>query len=72
MKRYLINLVLFLLPLSALFAQVPPEPTEGTDGPAPGAPANTPIDQYLIVLLVLALLMATYVIYSKKKAIVKL
>ncbi|MDD3772934.1 MAG: hypothetical protein RBT46_06915 [Weeksellaceae bacterium] len=72
MKRFYINLILFILPLATLFAQVPPEPTEGEDGPGPGAPSATPIDQYIVVLLLFALLMASYVIYTKRKAIVKL
>ena len=68
MKNKILNLVMLLIPVISIFAQVPPTPEQGEDAFTPGAP-STPIDQYLIVLLIVAIVFAGYLLWNQKKLI---
>ena len=68
MKKSLLTLLAFLMSVSALLAQVPPPPDyhENASG-GPGSPSALPVDQYTIILFLLAIGVGFYVIWNKKK-----
>lgn len=66
MKNTILTLLCLFIPVINLFAQVPPPPTQGEDAFTPGTP-NTPVDQYVIILILAAVLFGTYFLWSKKK-----
>ncbi|GEM_PF-1337025 len=73
MKNKLLALVLMLLvPIVGLWAQVPPPPTQGGHGGGPGAPdPGTPIDQYTLILFVLAFGLSIYYVLNRQKRLTK-
>lgn len=67
MKNILLSFLLLILPLVTVFAQVPPPPTQGEDSAGgPGVP-DTPIDQYVVALILIGITFALYVVLSKRK-----
>lgn len=68
MKNRIINLVLFLLPVISLIAQPIPPDGPGDQGEDAGGPGS-PIDQYLIMLAVVALFVAGYYIWKQRKLV---
>lgn len=72
MKNKLLALVLILVPFMELWAQVPPPPTQGTDAAGgPGSPDGTPIDQYTLILIILAFCLSAYYLFIKNRKTVK-
>lgn len=67
MKKSLLTLLVFLLSITSLLAQVPPPP-DNHENTGPGSPTNLPVDQYVFVLIGLALSIGIYFIWNKKKA----
>lgn len=65
MKKNLLTLSVFLLSINYLLAQIPPPP-DNHENTGPGVP--TPVDQYIFVLIGLALSIGIYFIWNKKKA----
>lgn len=60
-----------LVPIVNLFAQVPPPPDQAEDAAGgPGTPA-TPIDQYLIILMVFVGIFAIYYVSNRKRILAK-
>lgn len=68
MKNRIFAFLILLIPAINLFAQVPPPPTQGEDAFTPGSP-STPIDQYFIILLVIAIVFAGYFLWNQKRLI---
>lgn len=69
-NRLITSLLVLLLPVITVFAQVPPPPDQGEDALGPGAPDN-PIDQYLLILLVVAVFMIGYFVLHQRRLISK-
>lgn len=72
MKNKILSLLLLVLPVITLLAQpVPPgDPDYGQDGPGPGGPVDpNPINQYVVLLGVLALVLGYYYIVKQRKAV---
>jgi len=69
MKNKLLALVLILAPVVSLWAQVPPPPTQGGNGAGGpgGQDPGTPIDQYTLILFVLAFCLSIYYFLNKQK-----
>ncbi|MDD3458118.1 MAG: hypothetical protein PHO74_01385 [Weeksellaceae bacterium] len=68
MKNRLLTLLMILLPVINLFAQVPPPPDYGEDAGTPGTP-STPVDQYVILLIVAGILFATFYLWKQRKLV---
>lgn len=68
MKSFLFTLLLYLLSVSSSLAQVPPPP-DYHENAVPGAPSALPVDQYLYYLIGVALTIAIYFIWKRKKLI---
>ena len=68
MKNFTLTLLTFLLPVVKIFAQVPPPPDQGEDAGGPGAP-STPIDQYVFILLMIALMFVAYFVWNQRKLV---
>lgn len=67
MKRLLLTLLLFFLPMTLLLAQVPPPPDYHGNG-TPGAPGGPlPLDQYQFCLIAIAVIAGIYFIMKRKK-----
>lgn len=65
MKRLLLTL-LFFLPITLLWAQVPPPPDYHGNG-TPGAPGGPlPLDQHVLCLIALAVIAGSYFIMKKQ------
>lgn len=72
MKNKILSLILLLiLPVVKVFAQVPPPPTHGEDAGTPGAPSQTPIDQYVFILIAAAITITVYYILKNRRIAVK-
>lgn len=71
MKNFIINFILLILPIATAFAQVPPPPDFGEDASTPGAPSQTPIDQYMFILIVAAITITVYYILKNRETVVK-
>lgn len=65
-NRLITSILVLLLPVIKIFAQVPPLPDQGEDALGPGAPDN-PIDQYLVILLLVAVFLVGYFVLSQKR-----
>lgn len=70
MKNKILSILLLLVPIVNLFAQVPPPPDQGEDA-AGGPGAETPIDQYLIILMVFVGIFAIYYVSNRKRILAK-
>lgn len=73
MRNKILQLLLLVLPVMTLFAQpLPPDGGDyGTDGPGPGGPTDpNPIDQYLILLAIFALVLGYYYMVKKRSKVV--
>lgn len=70
MKKRILILLILLQPVFSLFAQVPPPPDYGEDAGVPGGPA-TPIDQYIIFMVIIAVAIAYYFTLHQKRKIIK-
>ena len=68
MKNKVLTILLLLLPVVSIFAQVPPPPDQGEDGPTPGS-TGTPIDQYVLILLVVVTLLSVYYVWNQRKLV---
>lgn len=70
MKNKILSILLLLVPIVNLFAQVPPPPNQ--EGDSAGGPGpETPIDQYLIILMVFVGIFAIYYVSNRKRILAK-
>lgn len=68
MKTRILSILLFIVPVISIFAQVPPPPDYAEDAGAPGA-TETPIDQYLIILVVAFAIIGAYYFWNQRKLV---
>lgn len=68
MKTRLLSILLLVVPVLSIFAQVPPPPDYGEDAGTPGA-QDTPIDQYLIILVLAFALIGAYYFWNQRKLV---
>lgn len=68
MKNRILTILALFLPLISVFAQVPPPPDQGEDVFTPGAP-STPVDQYIIFLMLVGVAFAGYFIWNQRKLV---
>jgi len=71
MKNKILSILLLLVPIVNLFAQVPPPPVQDQDNGGPGTNTPTPIDQYLIILMVFVGIFAIYYVSNRKRILAK-
>lgn len=71
MKNKILSILLLLVPIVNLFAQVPPPPTQGEDAAGGTGATDTPIDQYLIILMVFVGIFAIYYVSNRKRILAK-
>lgn len=71
MKNKILSILLLLVPIVNLFAQVPPPPDREEDSAGGPGAQGTPIDQYLIILMVFVGIFAIYYVSNRKRILAK-
>lgn len=66
MKNRILSILLLLIPIVNLFAQVPPPPDYAEDAGGPGS-GETPIDQYLVILVLAIIFVSAYYFWNQRK-----
>lgn len=65
-NKLLSSFLILVLPLISVIGQVPPPPEQGEDAFTPGAP-NTPVDQYVFILPLIAIAIVAYFVWNQRK-----
>lgn len=68
MKKFLLTLSVFFLAVHSLLAQVPPPPDYHENSGPGGQPSSLPVDQYVFILIGIALTIGMYIMWNKRKA----